>query len=241
MNARFTRLNRPLLAYAIVMVSGAVALIFFATAPLKGKIVTENDEIQKFYAKAENDQRKISRLPEFQDQTTVIEGDESKLRLLLPEERDVDFIREVEGIAKSTGGTVVIAKGTDLTEARKAVVKKTPASPETATAPTAETPPQSVGLLDGLPDGKTIGFSLTFTGSYADAVDFLHKVDSSPYFLSVLSLDIKPLEPDAGSNSARADMFTVSAVGAKVDPKPVPPSEPKVEAEFSVIVYRNSL
>ncbi len=229
MNVRMTRFERPLLLYATTLVVGSVVLFFLATKPLKEKIVAENDEIQKFYAKTENDQRKISRLPEFRNQSVMIGNDESKLRLMLPESRVVDFIREVEGIAKFTRGTVTIAKGDSLEEIRKA----------TASAPEGDGKSDGkVGFdpLKGLPDGKTIGLTLTFSGAYADAVDFLHKVDTSPYFLDVLFLEIRPIEAERDSGAIRTDVF--SAFGTRI-PTVVKktPSDRKVEVVLSIVVY----
>ncbi|NTV55128.1 MAG: hypothetical protein HGA16_01350 [Candidatus Moranbacteria bacterium] len=231
MNVRLTKFERPLLLYAAALAVATIALFFIATKPLKEKIVAENDEIQKFYAKTENDQQKISQLPEFRNQSVMIGNDESKLRLMLPEGRVVDFIREVEGIAKSTGGTVTIAKGDSLEEIRKAMVP--------APASTGDGKPQGktdLDLLKGLPDGKTIGLTLTFSGAYADAVDFLHKVDTSPYFLDVLSLEIRPIDVEQDSGIVRTDVFSVSGTGTSTVVKKTP-SNPKVEAVLSIVVY----
>ncbi|NTV55103.1 MAG: hypothetical protein HGA16_01220 [Candidatus Moranbacteria bacterium] len=229
MNVRLTKFERPLLLYSAALAVGTVALFFLATKPLKEKIVAENDEIQKFYAKTENDQRKISRLPEFRNQSVMIGNDESKLRLMLSESRVVDFIRDVEGIAKSTGGTVTIAKGDSLEEIRKA----------TAPAQTGSgkgDKKNDFDLLKGLPDGKTMGLTLTFSGAYADAVDFLHKVDTSPYFLDVLSLEIRPIDAEQDFGTVRTDVFSTSeTVAGNVEKKPS--SDPKVEAVLSIVVY----
>jgi hypothetical protein len=228
MNVRLTKFERPLLLYATALAVGTVVLFLLATKPLKEKIVAENDEIQKFYAKTENDQQKISQLPEFRNQSVMIDNDEPKLRLALPESRVVDFIREVEGIAKSTGGAVTIAKGESLEEIRKAMV------PVPVSAADGTGTKETFDLLKGLPEGKTIGLTLTFSGVYADAVDFLHKVDTAPYFLDVLSLEIRPIDAEQDSGTVRTDVFSASGTPTVVKKTPL---NPKVEAILSIIVY----
>lgn len=240
MNVRPIKFDRPLLVCAVALAVASVALLFVATKPLREKITVENDEIQKFYAKTENDQRKISRLLEFRDQSVMIANDEAKLKLLLPENRIVDFIRNVEEIAKSTGGTVTIAKGSDLVEARKVIVVSSAQSGGTddeGKVKKTEKGKKVDGLLNKLPDGKTIGLTLTFTGRYADSVNFLHKVDSSPYFLDVFSMKIRPIGSDGGSGSVRSDMFAVPESGSTPASAESVESDPKVEAECSIVVY----
>lgn len=230
MNVRLTKFERPLLLYTAALVVATVTLFFVATKPLKERIVAENEEIQKFYAKAENDQQKISQLPEFRKLSVMIGNDESKLRLMLSEARVVDFIREVEGIAKSVGGTVAIAKGESLEEIRKAMV------PVSVSAADGTGTKETFDLLKALPDGKTIGLTLTFSGAYANAVDFLHKVDASPYFLDVLSLEIRPIDAEQDSRTIRTDVFSASRAGIPMLVKKAP-SNPKVEAVLSIVVY----
>jgi hypothetical protein len=237
MNTHLIKFERPLLFFAATLIVGSVILFFVATAPIKEKIIAENDEIQKFYARTENDQQKISQLSEFRNQSVIIGNDESKLRLLLPENRVVDFIREVEGIAKSVGGVVTIAKGNNLEEIKK-VPALAPVSDVGNAAPMTGTQEEKPveSLTNGLPEGKTIGFTLTFSGDYADAVNFLHKVDSSPYYLDVISMEIRPIEEEKELGVVRTDVFADSGSGGVMVVKRNP-SSPKVREMLSIVVY----
>ncbi len=237
MNMKFPKMSRPVILYSVLFVAGAVILLFVATAPLRDLIVAENEGIQKFYAKTENDQRKISHLSEFHDQSIAIAKDEAKLQLLLPEGRIVDFIRELENAAKLTGGTVVISKGGNLEESRKAASVVAASAIKTADG-AADNRQKGMGLLKKLPDGKTLGLTLTFSGKYSDSVNFLHKIETAPYFLNVLSLDIRPIVLSQDSGAIRSDVFATPIGRVKAVNPAVPATvEDTVKAEFDIIVY----
>lgn len=237
MNLNSLSLRRPLLAYSALLVVFATGLYFFATSPLEEKIAVESDEIQKFHAKTDNDLRKISRLPELRDQAAMIDADAPRLSLLLSEDRVVDFIREVEDIAKSTGGRVTISKGDDLEESRKALSVPVARVLPKETHTTDTSGPEESGFLADLPDGKNIGFTLTFVGTYPESVNFLHKVGTAPYFLDVLSLSIRPIVREREADSVRDDIFSSSVPRVGFVPKVAVSADREVEAEFAIIVY----
>jgi len=225
MNLNFLKDGRPFLILSAVLVVGAVLVFLFVTLPFRETIVAENTEIQKFNAKVENDQRKISGLRDYRDQSAMVSKDGTKLRLLLQRDKIVDFIREIEAVVKTTGGAVSIDKGNSLDEAKATFASATPVAEKTTTTSQSA----GVSLLDGLPEGKTIGFTLKFTGKYSEAVDYLHRIETAPYFLSVLSLDIRPAVPNQGQ---RVDAFSVPTGSATPAP-----ADDAVNAIFSIIVY----
>ncbi|MEI7749669.1 MAG: hypothetical protein WCJ25_01555 [Candidatus Moraniibacteriota bacterium] len=227
----------PFVSGALVLAS--VSLLFFAVSPLRERISSENIEVQKFNAKNENDLRKISNLPEYRSQSVAISEDIKKIKLLLPADRVVDFIREMEDISKTTGGTVSITKGNDLTESRKSFGGSTAATARSSSASTSATGSGGtvdVGFLNKLPDGKTLGLTLTFSGTYAESVNYLHKVETAPYFLSILSFDIRPTARDTSQVPGRSDLFSAPSGG--VNPTVTAGSaQDSVDAVFSIVVY----
>lgn len=249
MNQEILKSVRPLPLYAAMLVVVSGLLFVFVAGPLRKSIVAENDEIQKLHANMEFDQRRIADLPKYRGQAAEIGGDESRLRFLLSSDRVVDFIRDVEGVAKTVGGAVTITQGKDLADSRKSssapsaasVQNSDPTAGDASTQPAvtkaAKSQPGS-GLIAGLPDGKTLGLTLQFTGSYSEAVDFLHKVETMPYFTDVLSVSIRPVSGSSNATMPRADLFSTSAVGMGTSAqKSVTVPADGVDAEFSIIVY----
>jgi hypothetical protein len=228
--------KRPLPIVAAVLFLGSASLLFFGTRVVRQWTADEMDASRKIGAESESDRQKISRIPEFRDQADMIGRDSDATDLFLPEDRVAELIREAESVASEVGGTLVVSDGNDLEAAREAVAKpKTRTRDTIAEENVATSSEEQPGLLDTLPEGKTLGFTFTFVGRYADVMEFLRRLESAPYAMDVVSMDISPVE--AGRNGAfseRADVFS-SPSRLSSDDTELP--EGGVVAAFSVIAY----
>lgn len=225
------------LMYSVVIFLAVFATLFFVILPLHQKIGAEGDEIQKVLAKTENSERKISRLPEFESQYETIRSGENRIRLLLSEDRAVDFIREIEILAEGTGGDVTIAQGASPEAAKK---KAAPAKEKDGDDAPAKAEPKTIG--ESLPWEKSLRLKVRFTGTYPDAANFLHKIETMPYRLDVLAVDIRPV-PDEEKRKVgvvEVPVAPASEPGSEpvpaASPAPVPAEFP-VDASFEVAVY----
>lgn len=238
MTRSFPKPNRPLLLAAAVFFLGSVFLLLFGTRSIRARSAEEIDAIRRFTAEAENDRQNIAKLPELRDQATLIARDSGTIDIFLPEDRVAEFIRETESIARDAGGAVVISDGKNLDAARDEIVKPKARAVRTGD-PAATEVREGSGLLASLPDGKTIGFTLSFTGTYSDALEFLRRLEAAPYAVDILSMDIGPADPEsAGSMSDRSDLFS-SPESRSEDPASASDTGPVdgVTAIFSVIIY----
>jgi len=215
-----------------IIVIVAVAGFVFVVLPLRGQIASESDRIQMLHSKIEHAGRKVARLPEIEAQFGVVKEDERKISRLLPESRAVDFIEEVEEIARAVGGEVVITQGT-IAEAAK---KKRPV--KDAESASQEKPSVSKTITEDLPWEKRLPLRVTFSGEYTKAVNFLHKVETMAYRLDVVSIDIRPVAPEENRRSSENLFVSTPLEGAEV---PVPiepePEKPLVSASFDLVVY----
>ncbi len=216
---------------AIVFV-GSVALFVFVALPLREKIAMESDDIQKFHAKIENAERKIGRLPELEAQFSVVKGDERKISRLLPEANAVDFIKEVEEIAKTVGGEVSIAQGSAVEAAKKKPVPKEKDVVDDDRKKTVE----RRTIADGLSWEKRLPLRVTFIGEYAKAVNFLHKVETMSYRLDVVAIDVRPVAPEERDRRG-GDVFAAAPAEGSADAVPVVAEQPTVSAAFDLVVY----
>lgn len=219
------------LFYAVLVFLSAFAVLFLVIFPLHQRIRAEGDDIQKIVAKIENSERKIARLPEFESQHAVIRANENRIRLLVSEDRVVDFIREVETLAFKTGGEVTIAQG-DATTAGKG--KATPVVDKDGT--NGSDSGKAKSLPEQLPWDKSLRLNLRFSGSYPEAANFLHKIETLPYRLDVLSLDFRPVAPEDARSARDADLFFAPPVTGEKD-QSSSSSEPLVDASFEIAVY----
>lgn len=226
-----TTLLKNHFVYAVLVFISAFAALFLVILPLHERIRAEGDEIQKILAKTENSERKISRLPEFESQYAIIRESEDRIRLMLSEDRVVDFIREIEALAGKTGGEVTIAQGA----AQAPAPAKAAASKEKDGADDS-VPTKPKTIEESLPWEKSLRLKIRFSGAYAETVNFLHKVETLPYRLDVLSVDFRPAPEDERRFSVEGDLFSASPTETAAEPVP-PPSELLVNASFEIAVY----
>ncbi|NTW14123.1 MAG: hypothetical protein HGA31_03780 [Candidatus Moranbacteria bacterium] len=224
---KISSLIRCLYVRTGVTVVATVSLIVLAAFPLQRKISLESEEIQKDYAKTENDQKRILELPVLRSKYQKISNESDKTGTILPESQVVELIKNLEETARETGGEIVVSQGMDLAARKKA-----------APTPDAATGQKTSGdnrIVDQMAEGKTLGLSVIFSGRYSDAVNFLHKVETMPYFLDVLSIDFRPADTGAGERGSlfSANPTPVTSVGSTS----TVPTTTSVKATFELIVY----
>lgn len=218
-NANHLRLG----AVAILLV--AVAGVPLALLPFRARITAENEETQKAVVRLEHARAKIGQLAEFRTQNQEIEARESEVNLLLSQADFPSFIEALEESAQECGGEITVEDGGDPSALRQASKKKTKEE-------------KAPRIIDDLPDGEAILLNVRFFGAYPDAVDFLHKVETMPHFLDVLSVDIAAVDPFEEETSSRSGMLlAVTDTKAESASSSENPLRPVVEATFSVIVH----
>ncbi len=217
--------------YAVLVFIAAFAVLFLVILPLHQRIRAEGDEIQKILAKTENSERKISRLPEFESQYAIIRESEDRIRLMLSENRVVDFIREIETLAGKTGGEVTIAQG-----AAPAPAPAKAAAPKDKDGADASVPAKPKTIEESLPWEKSLRLKIRFSGAYAEAANFLHKVETMPYRLDVLSVDFRPAPEDERRSDVAGDLFSASSSETATEPDSSA-EDLRVNASFEIAVY----
>lgn len=215
----------------VIVFAVSVALFVFVAFPLREKIAMESDEIQKFHAKIENAERKIGRLPEFEAQFSIVKGDERKISRLLPEASAVDFIKEVEGIAEAVGGEVSITQGSAVEATKK---KPTPKEKDVSAADQKNIAEKKT-IMDGLSWERRLPLRVTFSGEYAKAVNFLHKIETMSYRLDIIAIDIRPVVPEDRDRRG-GDVF-VAVPADETATAQIVAEQPTVSAAFDLVVY----
>lgn len=83
-------------------------LVFFAAKPLFEEIENNFDAIEKEKADKEEMRRKLGEFDEIQRQAEKIQEQEKILEITLKKEQIVQFVQELEDIAKNTGNEISI-------------------------------------------------------------------------------------------------------------------------------------
>lgn len=168
-------------------------MVWFGIVPFHEMIVEKADGIQEYYATRENREEQMKKLPELESQFVTIEKDEDTLDILLSEEGIVDFIKTLEGLAAETHVTVAIrAANSNVIDEKKNL--KTPVK-KGATTDTSDST-KTATIIDTVPIDRFVHISVTVQGEYKDIVAFLHKMETLPFGLDVLSLSMKVRNPE---------------------------------------------
>lgn len=204
----------------IIVLTGL--LIAFGILPLHRRIAEENDETQKIVVKMEHAREKVSRLGEYRGQYEKIDSRSSEVDLALPESDFASFIAELEATAQDIGGGIAVTQGPEIAALQKEAKKKEEAD--------------RIHLVDEMSGENALSLSIRFFGSYPETIAFLHRLETLPYYLDVLSMDLTARDGSSSGSKARSSTFLVgdfSGVNAVSDA----PSGLFVDAVFNIVVY----
>lgn len=195
----------------------------------------------------------ISRM---RDSWEHIQSVDEKLHVFLPKDRIVSLVESLEAIGKELGVSVVSeASSTPMLAtppAKKKVVKSVaPTKDESGeSSPASDTSgkdAQKEILVSLLPEERSIFITFKVTGSYDRVVAFLHKLDTMPMLLDVLSVEISPApEKDESTSTPVAvsgvlpspfatDSTSISTSKTTVEPVSGAPKD--VLASFATVIY----
>jgi hypothetical protein len=192
--------------------------VFFAILPLKRSIQANSDDIQKKIIDDSLNKSRISKIPEMEKTEEVLEESKSNLNIILANDNEVDFIRKIEALADETGNKVTL-KITDETQAVKtAPAKKDAAIPE--------------DIKSKLPYTKYLPMQIDLEGGYAEALNFIHKLENMQYYVNVISLNMSKSDPSEVSAPKSDGLFGKSAPNVSQTA-----SEKVLKTSLEVIIY----
>lgn len=242
----------PIISMFILFV--AMGLVgWLAIFPIKRAISEKMDDTQKFYTSRENRNRQINKLPELEGQFQVIQADEKSLDILLKEDHIVDFVKTLEDLARETNTEISIAskEGNAIIE-KKAVIDKSQTKDVTegdSSAPVAVDKKKATGILDTLPFDRYLHLSVSVVGEYADIVNFLHKMETLPFALDIVGMEVHfkdseaeqsslpPITSGSGINPFLSPPSSEGVPVTEVVPVVVPEKKHALEAIFDTVVY----
>lgn len=226
-------------------VIGLVA--WFGARPLLSTIQTKMDDIQKLAFTREHREKQLERLPDLEAQHAIIDEHDERLEIILTKDRLVEFIETLERLAVDEEVVIEIESRENAFLESKVTVKEKKETPAKTATPAdksdevAETPKKApaskeTGIITELPLKKFLKLTITVTGKYGNIVRYLHRVETLPYALDVIGMNIKERPSDADRitlGSGTLNPFGESA--------PVQTEKPKkvfvLDAVFDTVVY----
>lgn len=237
------RMKLLLIQISLLALIGLIA--WFGIRPILSTIQVKKDDVQKLSVTREYRESQLQRLPDLESQHALIKERESDLDIILTKDRLVEFIEALEQLAADEQVAIEIeSRDNAFLESKMTIAaKKEPAKPvavadadEPAAEPAKKGPAASkeTGLIGEFPLKKFLKLTLTVSGEYISLARYLHQLETLPYALDVVSLDIKS-QPEDG-DTPLPDAGVLNPFGI-----PVTPSEGSenhvLDAVFEMIVY----
>lgn len=222
---------------------------WFGIRLLLSTIQEKMDDIQKLSVTREHREKQLERLPDLEAQHALIAEHEDRLAIILTKDRIVEFIQEIETLAQEENVAIEIeSRDNAFLESKvTAVEKKDAAAKPAATAadkaeaaaePAKKTPAaKETGIVTELPLKKYLKLTITVTGKYGDAVRFLHRLETLPYALDVIGLNMKERAEEADLVAAESATFNPFAGEESPEVRPNPAKVNVLEAVFETVVY----
>lgn len=214
--------------FLLLLAIGGIA--WLGIVPLKQSLEEKMRGIQEFHAGRENRERQVSRLPELRGQYEVITENEKTLDILITEDQVVDFVKTVERLAGEMNVAMSIASkdGGKIIEPPAAGAKPDPS--------------KAADILAAVPFDRYLSLSVKVEGRYDDIVAFLSKVETLPFGLDVIRVEMKKkdTENDSRSSAARSTSNPFAMLGDSDDAaQAASPAGGKdaLEAVFDILVY----
>jgi hypothetical protein len=206
-------------------------------------------DIQEFYAGRENREKQVSTLPELQDQYDAIIENEKTLDILIAKDGIVDFVKTLEQLAKEVNVVMEISSKENgkIIEAKKPEVKTDKANnaDQSSVSEGGNTKEKTPSILDSAPFDRYLILNIKAEGRYEDIVMFLNKVETLPFGLDIIKVDIKKKDTENNSSSVNrgnlSNPFSMLGSGETLTAQSQLPVDEKnkenVEAMFDVLVY----
>ncbi len=230
----------------------AIGLVaWFGVRPLLLTIQTKMDDIQKLSVTREHRVKQLERLPELEAQHTLINEHDEQLDIILTKDRLVEFIETLEQLAIDESVTIEIESRDNTfleskitaTEKKEAPQKSQlvqSADKENAASDTAKRAPaaKEKGILTELPLKKFLKLTITVMGEYGDIVRYLQRIETLPYALDVIGINMKELLVETSGDLLLPESGALDPFGGLLA-APLPPAAKirQLEAVFEMVVY----
>lgn len=241
------------------MIGFFVATIYFGVIRLQEKNRGTMELIQQAIVDRKMLEEQSNGISRMRDSWEHIQAADEKLHVFLPKDRIVSLVESLEAIGKDLGVSVVSeASSTPMLAApptkKKAVKSVAPTKDESGEAsPASDTSgkdAQKETLVSLLPEERSIFITFKVTGSYDRVIAFLHKLDTMPMLLDVLSVEISPApEKDESMSTPVAvsgvlpspfainSTSSASTSASKTTIEPAPGAPKDVLASFATVIY----
>ncbi len=219
--------------------------------PVKRNIRSMLDKREETKILEEATRKRLGELPELERQYALIRENGGVLDIFTNREDIVRFIEAIEKTAEKSGVTISI-ESKELEKKKSSTTAKERKDAADAKDKEGQSAPEKKkdeSILGNLPFQEYLSFVIHVTGKYPEVGLFLHRLETIPFALDVVSINIHFVENEEAPKKPGGDLLQRSlptetssnstAVEVVSEPEPEPEPEPNnfVEGTFSVVVY----
>ncbi len=209
-----------------LLIAGSIFGIYFLYQKIQNALHTQ----ERIKLEQEIQTQQIKNLPELSARYRNILAHEQYFNLLYTEDRVVEIIKDMERLAKEQQVALTITQ-------KEVPLKKAPkkgTSNQDKEGEAAEEAPKE--LADTLPYPKHIRLELKAIGSYVAIRNFLHKLETAPYALDVLSVQGSVAPKDDDAPVARVQSDNPFLLSTPVEGEEAPPVTQATDILFLIEV-----
>lgn len=240
----------------LIMLVGIIVTMgltyWFGVRFLNGVIAGKQENIQKSVTIRENRERQLSKLAEYEAQYDRILQEEEKLGVFTEKEHMIDFIKQLEALAKENDVKIVIEarESAPVTKAPvKAAATDAEKTAEAGGVEKSDTKKKDPSIIGNLPTQEYTRLALRVSGDTKKVVKYLHLVETLPVALDIIAVDairkereLQRVEAVAQNPSPAPESTTHEGAGLfVVVPEPVAEPEKPTETFFELEVVADTI
>ena len=148
----------------------------------------------------ENQENRVKELPQLREQYDLILQNENRLDTLVSHDQIVPFIENIETLAHENAAEIIITNQEQGVKKKTATVPKKgfdAADDEKGGTAATDKKKKDESIMGNLPLEKYMSLRLDVRGEYANVARFLHQMESLPYAVDIVAIDMRTWEPNA--------------------------------------------
>lgn len=193
-------------AYAIM----AVSFFYFLVMPAVDEIAGKANEIQQKKIDKEINEKKLAAVPAMEADYKEFKDNENNLVIVIEPDKEVDFIKELEGLAEQTGNRIEFK------------------IQEVAAKPAAKAKGTENDIKNKLANTDYLSMQIALEGDYAGLLNFIHKLENYKNYVNIITI--------SSEKTVVGDLYVNASPFAASDQKKIASKE-VINSILDVVVY----
>lgn len=165
----FIKRYKIILSSVIFSIS-ILGLANFVIKPLVNKIASKADSIQQEKTNKELNEIKLASVSTMEKDFSRFKDEEGRLNIIIDQEKELDFIKELELLAEQTGNRIEFRVEDEMNNARVKAKKN------------------EVSIKDSLKYKDFLSMQIALEGDYTNLLNFINKLENYKNYVNIISI-----------------------------------------------------